>query len=61
MATIKGTTAVLKGKTISTGDQVIITDNLYTIADINNFFGDSGLKIKLEKKDKMCILIFLIG
>lgn len=49
MATIKGTTAVLKGKTISTGDKVIITDNLYTIADINNFFGASGLKIKLEK------------
>ncbi len=49
MATIKGTTAFVKASTINLGDKVIITDNLYEISDINDFFSDSGLKIKLEK------------
>lgn len=61
MATIKGTTLAVQNATIELGDKVIITDNLYEIADINAFYSDSGLKIKLEKTVAATVFTGVVG
>lgn len=55
MATIKGTTEFVKNSTINLDDKVIITDNLYKIADIELLSPKSTLKIKLEKTSSVTV------